>query len=62
MAETLLNPTIVINRYFGRKPGQSNADFLVELRALSEEEKLYLARGAAQAFGLKQDQVLFSLK
>lgn len=63
MAEgiTVVNETIAINRYFGKLPGQSNADFLQEMKALSVAEKHYLAVGAAKALGLTQEKVSFTL-
>ena len=61
MAEQFVSETIVINRYFGKKLGETNTQFLAELKALSAGEKHYLAVGAAKELGLRQDQVSFNL-
>lgn len=59
MAEILVSETVAINRYFGKLPGETNTQFLAELKALSLEDKHYLACGAAKELGLKQEQLQF---
>lgn len=51
----------ILNEFFGKKPGQTLAQFQQELKALSAEEKLWLAREAAKALGYQQNQLAFSL-
>lgn len=46
----------VLKEYFGFKPHQSLMDFSAELKALSPEEKQYLAEGAAKELGVELDE------
>ena len=52
---------VVIREYFGVAPSNSLKEFSAELKALSAEEKLELARGAATNLGLTQEDVDFDL-
>lgn len=53
----------VIKLYFGdRKEGGGATEWIRELKALSEAEKVELAQGAAKEMGLKADQCDFALK
>ena len=56
---SLFNKVKVIRDYFG--PWENSRDLMVQLKALSPEEKLELAVGAAKNMGLTQDQVDFPL-
>jgi len=51
MAETK-TAIAVLSQYFGRKPGQSLAEFAAEIKALSAEDKRFLAEGAAAELGV----------
>ncbi len=50
-----------IKDYFGFRPGEKASDFMKEIKALDDDEKLELAQGAAAELGLSQDQCDFSL-
>lgn len=45
MTESKRTFTKTLKEYFGMKPGQQLSDFAVELRDLSEEDKIQLADG-----------------
>lgn len=60
MAATKGMATVLMN-YFGRKSGQTIKDFQEELKALSEPDKLWLAKLAAKELGLTQAECTFSL-
>jgi hypothetical protein len=47
----IIKPVPAIKQYFGMLPGQTMVQFLAELKALTPEEKLELARGAAKELG-----------
>lgn len=51
----------VIREYFGAQPGQTLQGFAAEVKALSADEKLDLAQGAARNLGLSQSDVDFPL-
>jgi hypothetical protein len=51
----------VIKQYFGMHDGDTAKDFMVELKALSGDERLELAQGAAKELGLATEQVDFEL-
>ena len=51
----------VIKEYFGFRKGDKASDFMTEIKALSSDERLDLAQGAARDLGLTQDQVDFEL-
>lgn len=51
----------ILNEFFGRKPGQTLAEFNAELKTLTEAEKLEMAKAAAKSLGYTQDQLAFSL-
>lgn len=52
---------VVLNEFFGKKPGQTLAEFNAELKALSDGEKLWMAQEAAKQLGYTQEQLAFSL-
>lgn len=52
----------VLTEYFGKQPGQKVADFHAEIKKLSEEERLELAREAATTLGYDSSQVGFPLR
>lgn len=58
---TQMNKTQVLRRYFGVKEGQTLSEFVAELKELSLEERVELARLAAAEMGLSQDSVDFPL-
>lgn len=60
MAEKI-GPGVVLQKFFGYHLGTGAKEFAVELRALTAEEKLELAQGAARELGLTADQVSFPL-
>ncbi len=49
----------VIMRYFGRKPGQNEFEFVRELNELSYWDELELADLAAQMLGIQAKDALF---
>lgn len=51
----------MIKDYFGFRPNTTSKDFMEEIKALSPEERLDLAQGAAKVMGMTKDQVDFSL-
>ena len=53
---------IILKDFFGLKEGQTAMGFMQEVKALTEDEKLDLARAAAKAIGLSQDALAFELK
>jgi hypothetical protein len=55
MSQPKIKPVAAIKEYFGFKPDQKPSDFLQELKALSPEEKMYLAEGAARELGKELD-------
>ncbi len=58
MAESKIGTAVVIKRYFGAE-GRTNMQFLAELKELSEDERNYLATGAAKELGIPAEQVSF---
>ena len=61
MAELLKTETVAINRFFGKRMGDTNAGFLNELKALAAEEKHWFAVESAKALGWKQEECAFTL-
>ena len=53
--------TTILREYFGLLPGTKLHDFAQELKALTDDEKLELARGAAANMGMTQEQLSFPL-
>ena len=51
----------IIKEYFGLRTGDTAKDFMLEYKALSDDERTELARGAAAAMGLSQSDVNFPL-
>lgn len=51
----LLTPIVAIRTFFGMRPGDTLHDFAAEIKQLSEEEKIYLARGACAELGCELD-------
>ncbi len=51
----------MIKDYFGLRPDTTSKDFMEEIKALSPEERLDLAQGAAAVMGMTKDQVDFPL-
>ena len=49
----------VIKDYFGLRPGSNTKDFMTEIKELSDEERIDLARGAAAEMGLKAEDCDF---
>ena len=62
MAGNLKAKTSVMKEYFGLLPGQTLQAFANELKQLSDDEKLELARGCAKNLGLKQNDCDFLLE
>lgn len=60
MAEKI-SATVVLQKFFGYRPGTGVKEFAVEVRALTAAEKLELARLAAAELGLVPDQLDFPL-
>ncbi|KKM04369.1 hypothetical protein LCGC14_1764930 [marine sediment metagenome] len=52
----------VLGRYFGKKDGQTISEFRTEIQAMTSDERLELAQGAAQAMGLTESEVQFRFK
>ena len=53
----------LIRAFFGpRVPGATASDFMAEYKALSESDKLWMAREIAKQRGLKQDDCGFPLQ
>ena len=52
---------VVIREYFGARPGEGLKEFSAELKALTAQEKIELAQGAAINLGYTQDNVDFDL-
>lgn len=50
-----VKPITVLKQFFGLKLGQTMADFLREVRELSQEEKIELATLAAAQMGVELD-------
>jgi len=48
-----MTPIVVLRHFFGYKPGQGLAEFSAEVKQLSEEEKMYLAKLAAEELGVE---------
>ena len=46
-----ISPVKALLDYFGKKDGQTTAEFAAEIKALSDEERIELARGAAKMLG-----------
>jgi hypothetical protein len=62
MSATKHSPAALIRGFFGpRVPGATAADFMLEYKALSDNERLWFAREIAKQKGLKQDDCAFSL-
>ena len=59
---TKLSPRTVLHRYFERKKDQSASEFLKEVKALTDDERLELAQEAACMMKLTQSEVQFDLK
>lgn len=55
-------PLVVLQEFFGRKPGQDLKAFRDEVAQLSDEEKLSMAQDAAKVMGLTQEEVIFQMK
>ncbi len=51
----------MIKDYFDFRPDTTSKDFMEEIKALSPEERLDLAQGAAAAMEMTEDQVDFPL-
>jgi len=52
----------VIKDFFGMREGDNAGDFMKEIKALSTEERVELARGAAQNLGLKAEDCDFPME
>jgi hypothetical protein len=50
-----LKSIAVLKEFFGLKPGQTNMEFLQELKALSQDERMELATLAAKELGVEID-------
>lgn len=50
-----LKPVAILKEFFGLLPGQTNMDFLQEIKALSTEERAELAALAAKELGVEVD-------
>jgi hypothetical protein len=48
-----MKPVQVLREFFGLKPGQTTAEFLAELKALSSDERRSLANDAAKEMGVE---------
>jgi hypothetical protein len=53
MAIEKMKPIAVLKKFFGLLPGQTNMDFLQEIKALSQEERTELATLAAKELGVE---------
>ena len=51
MEKRKIKAVLAIKEYFGLLPGETNGQFVVELKALSPESKRELAEGAARELG-----------
>ena len=49
------SPLVVLQKFFGYKPGQTLQEFNVEIKALSDSEKRELAELAAKELGVEVD-------
>jgi len=58
MEQKKLSALAVLNRYF-RNPGQSAKGFVAELKDLSDEDKIELARLAAADLGIPAGELSF---
>ena len=54
MAE-MKSPLVVLQKFFGYKPGQTLQEFNAEIKALNDEEKRELAELAAKELGIEVD-------
>ncbi len=59
---TKLGVVGVLSRYFGKRDDQSVSEFGAEIKTLTGDERLELARDAAQTMGLTESEVQFSLR
>ena len=62
MAAGLQSKIHVLKAYFGMQPNQTLTQFAAEVKALTEDEKLDLARGAAKNLKLTQADCDFPLQ
>lgn len=53
--------TVVLREFFGLKPGQTAADFLNEIKAVPQADRLELAQLAAIQLGYTTEVVDFQL-
>ncbi len=51
-----------IKKYFGFRDGDNAGEFMKEIKILSDDERLELARGAAQYLGLSADDCDFPME
>lgn len=61
MAGNMKSKISVMKEFFGMQPNQTLTQFAAEVKALTEDEKLELARGCAKNLGLTQAECDFPL-
>jgi len=52
----------VIKDFFGLREGDTTKDFMTEIKELSNDERIDLARGAAQNLGIKPEDCDFPME
>src|SRR3989304_523293 len=57
MEKKTMTPIVVLRTFFGQKEGQTLKGFMEEIKELSEQEKLHLAKLAAEELGVELEQL-----
>ncbi len=51
-----MKPLATLKKFFGFRPGEGISQFAAEVKQLSDEERIELARLAAEAMGTELDE------